>query len=117
MSRIGKMPVPIGTGVKVDVGPSQATVQGPKGKLTVPVPESWHQYSPGARSRVEKPGIGMFAAKPRAGSGTVGGWFAVGNPGADFPKIAVTSPGASRFRHVAERHRRRGPIFNSREQP
>ena len=39
MSRIGKMPVPIGTGVKVDVGPSQATVQGPKGKLTVPVPE------------------------------------------------------------------------------
>lgn len=33
MSRIGKLPVPIPSGVKVTVDPAQFTVEGPKGKL------------------------------------------------------------------------------------
>jgi large subunit ribosomal protein L6 len=37
MSRVGKKPIPLPTGVKIDVG-DQLQVQGPKGKLTVPVP-------------------------------------------------------------------------------
>jgi len=38
MSRIGKQPVPLESGAKLDIGKGQAVVQGPKGKLTVPVP-------------------------------------------------------------------------------
>jgi len=34
MSRVGKLPVPIPAGVKVTIGPSHFTVEGPKGKLT-----------------------------------------------------------------------------------
>jgi large subunit ribosomal protein L6 len=37
MSRIGKKPIPLPAGVKVTIG-EQLDVQGPKGKLTVPVP-------------------------------------------------------------------------------
>jgi large subunit ribosomal protein L6 len=37
MSRVGKKPIPLPTGVKVTVG-KQLQVEGPKGKLTVPVP-------------------------------------------------------------------------------
>jgi large subunit ribosomal protein L6 len=39
MSRIGRKPVPLPQGVKVQVSGEQVEVQGPKGKLTVPVPE------------------------------------------------------------------------------
>ena len=39
MSRIGRKPVALPQGVKVQVSGSQVEVQGPKGKLTVPVPE------------------------------------------------------------------------------
>jgi large subunit ribosomal protein L6 len=37
MSRVGKKPIPIPSGVKVTIG-DQLKVQGPKGTLTVPVP-------------------------------------------------------------------------------
>ena len=37
MSRIGKKPIPLPKGVKVEIG-EQLEVSGPKGKLTVPVP-------------------------------------------------------------------------------
>jgi large subunit ribosomal protein L6 len=37
MSRVGKKPIPLPTGVKINIG-DQLEVQGPKGKLTVPVP-------------------------------------------------------------------------------
>ena len=37
MSRIGKKPIPLPSGVKVEIG-GQLEVTGPKGKLTVPIP-------------------------------------------------------------------------------
>jgi len=37
MSRIGKKPIPLASGVKVAIG-QQLEVSGPKGKLTVPIP-------------------------------------------------------------------------------
>jgi large subunit ribosomal protein L6 len=37
MSRIGKKPIPLPSGVKVQIG-NQLEVTGPKGKLTVPIP-------------------------------------------------------------------------------
>jgi large subunit ribosomal protein L6 len=36
MSRVGKKPIPIPGGVKIEIG-DQITVQGPKGQLTVPI--------------------------------------------------------------------------------
>lgn len=38
MSRVGKKPIPLPKGVKLTVG-EQLQVEGPKGKLTVPIPE------------------------------------------------------------------------------
>jgi large subunit ribosomal protein L6 len=38
MSRIGKKPIPLPTGVKVQIG-DHLEVTGPKGKLTVPIPQ------------------------------------------------------------------------------
>src|SRR6266478_7851232 len=38
MSRIGKKPIPLPSSVKIQVG-EQLEVTGPKGKLTVPIPE------------------------------------------------------------------------------
>jgi large subunit ribosomal protein L6 len=37
MSRVGKKPIPLPKGVKVEIG-DQLRVEGPKGKLTVPIP-------------------------------------------------------------------------------
>ncbi|QOY86294.1 50S ribosomal protein L6 [Paludibaculum fermentans] len=37
MSRVGKKPIPLPTGVKVTLG-AEMKVEGPKGKLTVPIP-------------------------------------------------------------------------------
>lgn len=37
MSRVGKKPISVPTGVKINVG-EQMQVEGPKGKLTVPIP-------------------------------------------------------------------------------
>ncbi|HVA94624.1 MAG TPA: 50S ribosomal protein L6 [Candidatus Dormibacteraeota bacterium] len=38
MSRIGKKPIPVPAGVKIQIAPSMVEVQGPKGKLSVPLP-------------------------------------------------------------------------------
>jgi large subunit ribosomal protein L6 len=38
MSRIGRKPVPIAPGVKIDLTPASAVVKGPKGALEIPMP-------------------------------------------------------------------------------
>ena len=38
MSRVGKKPIPVPSGVKLQIG-DQLSVQGPKGTLTVPIPQ------------------------------------------------------------------------------
>jgi large subunit ribosomal protein L6 len=38
MSRIGRKPIAVPSGVKVQIQPSHLDVQGPKGKMTIPVP-------------------------------------------------------------------------------
>ena len=38
MSRIGRKPISVPATVKVQIGPAAIEVQGPKGKLTIPVP-------------------------------------------------------------------------------
>jgi large subunit ribosomal protein L6 len=38
MSRVGKKPIPLPKGVKLDIGATLLKVEGPKGKLEVPVP-------------------------------------------------------------------------------
>ena len=38
MSRIGRKPIPVPAGVKVQLAPTAVDVQGPKGKLHVPLP-------------------------------------------------------------------------------
>jgi large subunit ribosomal protein L6 len=54
MSRIGKKPIPIPSGVKVDISADAVEVQGPKGKLRQPVP-------PGVVFQTED---GKLVAKP-----------------------------------------------------
>jgi large subunit ribosomal protein L6 len=41
MSRVGNKPIPLPKGVKISIG-DQILVEGPKGKLTVPVPQGIH---------------------------------------------------------------------------
>jgi large subunit ribosomal protein L6 len=41
MSRVGKKPIPLPKGVKVVIG-NELQVEGPKGKLTVPIPNGVH---------------------------------------------------------------------------
>ena len=38
MSRVGKKPIPLPKGVKLNIGDGELRVEGPKGKQTVPVP-------------------------------------------------------------------------------
>ncbi|HEY2646015.1 MAG TPA: 50S ribosomal protein L6 [Candidatus Acidoferrales bacterium] len=38
MSRIGRIPIPVPAGVKINLTPGAVDVQGPKGKLNVPLP-------------------------------------------------------------------------------
>jgi large subunit ribosomal protein L6 len=38
MSRVGKKPIPVPAGVKIQIG-EELRVEGPKGKLTVPIPQ------------------------------------------------------------------------------
>jgi large subunit ribosomal protein L6 len=38
MSRVGKKPIPLPSGVKIQMAEGELKVEGPKGKLTVPVP-------------------------------------------------------------------------------
>ena len=53
MAKIGKKPVKIPEKVKVNVGPGGLTVEGPKGKLSVPIPEGIKVSIKGAEARVE----------------------------------------------------------------
>jgi len=46
MSRVGRKPIPLPSGVKIQIGEGSLEVQGPKGKLTTPVP-------PGIRFSIE----------------------------------------------------------------
>jgi large subunit ribosomal protein L6 len=39
MSRVGKKPIPVPASVKIQIGGDDLKVQGPKGKLEVPIPE------------------------------------------------------------------------------
>ena len=58
MSRIGKKPIPLPSGVKIAIG-EQLEVTGPKGKLTVPIPAG-HQRRAGqrqARGEARRPTI------------------------------------------------------------
>jgi large subunit ribosomal protein L6 len=41
MSRVGKKPIPVPNGVKINIG-DELKVEGPKGRLTVPVPKGVH---------------------------------------------------------------------------
>jgi large subunit ribosomal protein L6 len=70
MSRIGKKVIPIPKGVKIDVKPGVVDVQGPKGKLTQPLPagigfelngEELH-----ARTLREDPELGKFHGLARS---------------------------------------------------
>ena len=48
MSRIGRKPIVVPAGVKVQIAPSSVEVQGPKGKMTVPLPRGIHIEQKGA---------------------------------------------------------------------
>src|ERR1700736_4934713 len=57
MSRIGKQPVPIPAGVKVQVGDGKVRVEGPKGKLELVYHRNMNvQYDDGTKAiRVQRP--------------------------------------------------------------
>ena len=55
MSRIGRVPVPVPTGVDVDINGAVVTVKGPKGTLTHTIP------APIDVKRVSKPGLRVYA--------------------------------------------------------
>jgi len=38
MSRIGRQPIALESGVKLEIGKREASIAGPKGKLTIPIP-------------------------------------------------------------------------------
>ena len=70
MSRIGKKPIAIPKGVKVDVKPGAVEVQGPKGKLLQPLPagvgfevEGDHLH---AKTLREDPALGKFHGLARS---------------------------------------------------
>ena len=48
MSRVGKQPIPIPSGVTVNLGEGQVQVKGPKGELTGPIPAG---ITPASRPR------------------------------------------------------------------
>jgi large subunit ribosomal protein L6 len=56
MSRIGKMPVEIPAGVKVDLEGSTVTVKGPKGSLSMTAHKDMKMRLEGTRLIVERPG-------------------------------------------------------------
>ena len=53
MSRVGKKPIPLPAGVKVTVD-GMIKVEGPKGKLTVPLPEGLRLEQSGAALEVKR---------------------------------------------------------------
>src|SRR5437763_14854426 len=55
MSRVGKKPVPLPKGVKISIG-EQLQVEGPKGKLSVPIPPGVRLRQDGETLHVERDG-------------------------------------------------------------
>ena len=70
MSRIGKKPIPIPSGVKIQVSDGAVEVQGPKGKLRQPLPEGIGFELQGdqlqARTLREDPELGKFHGLARS---------------------------------------------------
>ncbi|MDA0948098.1 MAG: 50S ribosomal protein L6, partial [Planctomycetota bacterium] len=58
MSRVGKNPVPIPSGVTVDVKPQEVSVKGPKGSLSIPVRSEVKVSVDGDQVVVERSGSG-----------------------------------------------------------
>lgn len=57
MSRVGRKPVPVPAGTSVDVAADRITVKGPKGELSVPVPNGIEAELEGGELRVRcRPG-------------------------------------------------------------
>jgi len=56
MSRIGKKPIPVPTGVNVEISGRECQVQGPKGKLTLKVPPLTSLKMEGSEILVERDG-------------------------------------------------------------
>lgn len=56
MSRIGKLPIKIPSGVKVAVEPREVRLEGPKGKLKAPIPAGVQVKVDGNTMRVEREG-------------------------------------------------------------
>jgi len=48
MSRIGRKPIAVPAGVKIQIAPSSVEVQGPKGKMSVKLPRGIHMEQKGA---------------------------------------------------------------------
>jgi large subunit ribosomal protein L6 len=55
MSRIGKKPIPLPKGVKVQIG-EELEVTGPKGRLTVPIPDGVHVQQADGRLELVRDG-------------------------------------------------------------
>jgi large subunit ribosomal protein L6 len=55
MSRVGKKPIPLPAGVKINIG-EQLAVEGPKGKLTVPIPAGIRFEEAGGMLEVKRDG-------------------------------------------------------------
>ena len=55
MSRVGKKPIPLPKGVKVSIG-AELEVEGPKGKLKVPVPAGIHARQAGGILELDRDG-------------------------------------------------------------
>jgi len=71
MSRIGKKPIPVPSGVKVAVSANAVEVQGPKGKLTQPLPPGvlFEVVDGELRARVQdesNPSLGKFHGLARS---------------------------------------------------
>jgi large subunit ribosomal protein L6 len=70
MSRIGKKPIAIPKGVKIDVTPGAVEIQGPKGKLRQPLPPGIGMQVDGdqlhARTDTDDPQLGKFHGLARS---------------------------------------------------
>jgi large subunit ribosomal protein L6 len=60
MSRVGKKPIPLPKGVKVNIG-NELSVEGPKGKLSVPIPQGIRVEKSDAVLEIQRDGD-QFAA-------------------------------------------------------
>lgn len=55
MSRVGQMPIPIPSGVKVQVQGTEISVEGPKGKLSHRLPPEFTVEQPPGQLRIKRP--------------------------------------------------------------